>query len=105
MTKDECATLLALVSSLDRQPVDEGIIEMWWRMLKDFSFEECDAAIVPAYQEMRGDYMSSKDVWMIVKRVRSQPVKRQWVKDLHDINEHFECRPGEFGHPRLEVEA
>jgi hypothetical protein len=22
---------------------------------------------------------------------------REWVKDLHDIGEHYECRPGEFG--------
>jgi hypothetical protein len=23
---------------------------------------------------------------------------REWVKDLHDIGEHYECQPGEFGH-------
>ena len=22
---------------------------------------------------------------------------REWVKDMHDMGEHFECRPGEFG--------
>lgn len=22
---------------------------------------------------------------------------REWVKDLHDMGEHFECKPGEFG--------
>jgi hypothetical protein len=22
---------------------------------------------------------------------------REWVKDLHDLGEHFECKPGEFG--------
>ena len=99
MTKDETATLLAFVSSMDRQPVDDGVIEMWWRMLGDFTFEECDAALVPAYRDMTGNYLSSKDVWKEVRRVRSQPVPRQWVLDLHNIGEHFECRPGEFGHP------
>lgn len=23
--------------------------------------------------------------------------EREWVKDMHDMGEHFECRPGEFG--------
>ena len=23
---------------------------------------------------------------------------REWVKNLHDIGEHYECQPGEFGH-------
>ena len=22
---------------------------------------------------------------------------REWVKDMHDLGEHWECRPGEFG--------
>lgn len=26
------------------------------------------------------------------------PDARAWVKAMHDIGEHFECRPGEFGH-------
>ncbi len=100
MTKDETATLLAFASSLDRQPVDDGVIEMWWRMLADFTFEDCNDALIPAYREMTGHFISSKDVWAIVKRKRSQPVPRQWVKDLHDIGEHFECRAGEFGHEK-----
>jgi hypothetical protein len=95
MRKDETATLLALVSSLDRQPVNEGVVEMWWRMLGDYSFEECEAAIIPAYKEMTGNFISAKDVWSQVRRSRSQPVPRQWVKDLHDMGEHFECREDE----------
>jgi hypothetical protein len=27
---------------------------------------------------------------------------REWVSDLHNTGEHFECRPGEFGHPEGE---
>lgn len=27
---------------------------------------------------------------------------REWVLDHHNIGEHFECRPGEFGHPEAE---
>ena len=103
MNKEETATLLAFVSSLDRQPVDDGIIEMWSRMLADYTFEECNAAIIPAYKEMTGNYLSSKDVWAVVRRVRSQPVARQWVKDYHDRGDHWECRPGEFGCKPKEV--
>jgi hypothetical protein len=104
MTREETAELLALVSSMDRQPVDKGVVEMWWRMLGDYTYEECDAALVPAFRDTKNTYLSAKDVWAEVRRVRSQPVPRQWVKDLHNIGEHFECRPGEFGHPK-EVQA
>jgi len=38
MDRGEVATLLAMVSSLDRQPVDEGMVEMWLRVLGEFSF-------------------------------------------------------------------
>jgi len=104
MTKEETAHLLALVSSMDRQPVDEGVIEMWHRMLGDYTFAECDAALVPAYKEMSGHYLSSKDVWSMVRRERSQPKPGGWIEDLHDIGEHFACTPGMFDHPR-EVQA
>jgi hypothetical protein len=105
MTKDETATLLAFVSSLDRQPVDDGVIEMWWRMLGDFTFEECNDAIVPAYREMTGHYLSSKDVWSIVKRVRSQPVAGGWIRDQHHRGEHWACKPGQFDCKPPEVTA
>ena len=32
------------------------------------------------------------------KPVAEVPGKRDWVKKMHDMGEHFECRPGEFGH-------
>lgn len=31
------------------------------------------------------------------ERPAEGPVKRAWVKALHDEGDHFECRPGEFG--------
>lgn len=95
MRKDETATLLAYVSSLDRQPVNDGVIEMWTQMLADYTFEECHKAIIPAYREMTGNFISAKDIWQQVRRERSQPRPRQWVKDLHDIGHHFECREDE----------
>jgi hypothetical protein len=36
----------------------------------------------------------------VQKGVRKSPYvggPREWVKDLHDLGEHFECKPGEFG--------
>lgn len=36
MRRDEVSKLLAMVSSLDRQPVDEGMVEMWLRVLGSF---------------------------------------------------------------------
>ena len=99
MDKSETATILAMVSALDRQPVDDGTIEMWWRMLKDYSFETVEASIIPAYRDTKNTYISAKDVWQEVRRSASQvPSARAWVKDMHDIGEHFECRSGEFGH-------
>jgi hypothetical protein len=104
MDKAETATILAMVSALDRQPVNDANVEMWWRMLKDYSFEKVEAAIVPAYRDTKNTYLSAKDVWLEVRRIAAQPVPRQWVKDLHDMGEHFECRAGEFGHEK-EVQA
>ena len=95
MRIDETATLLAFVSSLDRQPVNDGVIEMWTQMLGDYTYQECFDAIVPAYKEMSGSFISAKDIWLVVRRERSQPRPRQWVYDLHRIGEHFECRPEE----------
>jgi hypothetical protein len=31
------------------------------------------------------------------ERVIETPGLREWVRDLHDMGEHYECRPGEFG--------
>ena len=31
------------------------------------------------------------------ERITEAPGSRDWVKEMHDIGEHFECKPGEFG--------
>lgn len=31
------------------------------------------------------------------ERIAVTPGKRDWVNIMHDLDEHFECRPGEFG--------
>jgi len=98
MDKAETATLLAMVSALDRQPVDEGMVEMWHRLLGGYSFVVCEAAILPAYKESRSGFLTAKGVWDVVRRDALQPVARAWVRDMHDIGEHWECRAGEFGH-------
>jgi len=99
MNKQEMAKVLGMVSALDGQTVDEAKLEMWHRVLGDYGFELVEKCIVPAYKESQGFQLSAKELWQNVRREASQPVKRQWVKDLHEIGEHFECRPGEFGHP------
>jgi gamma-glutamyltranspeptidase len=97
MNKGETAKLLVMVSALDRQPVDDGMVEMWHRMLGEFSFADCEAALIPAYKESRNGFITAKAVWDSVRREFQYPSARQWVEDLHNIGEHFECKPGEFG--------
>ena len=97
MDRGEVATLLAMVSSLDRQPVDEGMVEMWLRVLGEFSFEQCEAALIPAYKESRSGFVTAKAVWEVVRRDGVAVMPRAWVEELHDMGEHWECRPGEFG--------
>ncbi len=97
MDRGEVATLLAMVSSLDRQPVDEGMVEMWLRVLGEFSFEQCEAALIPAYKESRAGFVTAKAVWEVVRRDGVAVMPRAWVEELHDMGEHWECRTGEFG--------
>jgi len=97
MDRGEVATLLAMVSSLDRQPVDEGMVEMWLRVLGEFSFEQCEAALIPAYKESRAGFVTAKAVWEVVRRDGVAVMPRAWVEELHEMGEHWECRAGEFG--------
>jgi len=105
MKREEMSHILTLVSSLDRQPVDEGMIEMWLELFEGYSFETVKAAIIPSYKESKNGFITAKGIYDYIRRDAQYPKPRQWVKDLHDMNEHFECHPGEFGHPKLEVEA
>ena len=41
--------------------------------------------------------VTAKGIWEQVRRERAVGKPRDWVRDLHDIDEHFECRVGEFG--------
>jgi hypothetical protein len=104
MTREEMAKVLGMVSALDGQKVDEAKLEMWFRVLGEYRLDFVEKCIVPAYRECQGIQLTAKELWQHVRREASQPVPRQWVKDLHDIGEHFECRPGEWGHPK-EVQA
>jgi hypothetical protein len=97
MDKAEVANLLVMVSALDRQPVDEGMVEMWHRVLGDYTFEECERALVPAYKDSKSGFLTAKAIYDQVRVSESGPGYRVWVKNLHNIGEHFECRPGEFG--------
>lgn len=98
MTKDEMATLLALISSLDRQTVDEGMVEMWFELLGKYDYEECREAIMPVYKSMKGPFIRARDIYDYVK-AGSTPPSGWWIEQMHDIGEHFACAPGMFGHP------
>jgi len=97
MDRGEVATLLAMVSSLDRQPVDDGMVQMWFRLLGGYGFDECEAALLPAYKDSWNGFITAKSIYDRVAVSESGPGKRVWVQALHDDGEHFECRPGEFG--------
>jgi hypothetical protein len=97
MTEDEMAEIVTMASALDGQIVSESKVAMWLEMLGGFTYEECRAAIIPACKESSSGMVTAKGIWEQVRRDRSQPKPRQWVRDLHDIGEHYECRVGEFG--------
>lgn len=103
MNKQEMAKILGMVSALDNQPVDEAKLEMWHRVLGQYTFTQVEAAIVPAYKESVGLFLSAKELWQHVRRDANQPKPRQWVRELHDIGEHFECRPEECARWKEEV--
>lgn len=104
MTKAEMAEIVSMASALDGQIVSQAKVMMWLEMLDGFTYQECHAAIVPACKEHPSGIVTAKGIYDQVRRKRSQPTARAWVKELHDMGEHFECRAGEFGHP-LEVKA
>ena len=97
MTEDEMSEIVTMASALDGQIVSESKVLMWLEMLGRFTYEECRAAIVPACQESSVGMVTAKGIWELVRRDRAVPKPRDWVRDLHDIGEHFECRAGEFG--------
>ena len=41
--------------------------------------------------------MTAKAVWEVVRRDGVAVMPRGWVEELHEMGEHWECRPGEFG--------
>ena len=97
MNKVEMGEIVALASALDGQIVSEPKVLMWLEMLGHYTYEECREAIIPACQEHPSGIVTAKGIYDQVRRKRSQPVPRQWVKDAHDDGDHWECRPGEFG--------
>ena len=97
VNKVEMGEIVSLASALDGQVVSEPKVLMWLEMLGDYTYEECREAIVPACKEHPAGIVTAKGVYDQVRRKRSQPVPRQWVRDLHDEGDHWECRPGEFG--------
>jgi hypothetical protein len=97
MNKAEMGEILSMASALDGQIVSESKIAMWLEMLGHYTYEECRVAIVPACKESPTGFVTAKGIWEQVRRDRSVGKPRDWVRDLHDIGEHFECGAGEFG--------
>jgi hypothetical protein len=99
MTKAEMLEIISLCSALDGQIVSEPKAVMWLAMFDGYSSAELQAGIIPALRESTSGLVTAKGLFDFVRRVRSQPVARGYVGELHGMGEHFECRPGEFGHP------
>jgi len=97
MTEDEMSEIVTMASALDGQIVSESKVMMWLEMLGHYTYDECRAAIIPACKESVSGIVTAKGIWEQVRRDRSVAKPRDWVRDLHDIGEHFECRAGEFG--------
>lgn len=97
MNKSEMSLILTMVSSLDRQPVDEGMVEMWLEMFRNHEFETVKAAIIPAYKESRSGFLTAKGIYDYIRRNGQYAKPRQWVEDEHERGDHWACRPGEFG--------
>jgi len=92
---------VSMCSALDGQLVSESKVIMWLQMFEGYSYGELVAGIVPALKEASSEMVTAKGLFDVVRRVRVQPVAREWVVALHEIGEHFDCRPGELGHPML----
>lgn len=91
MNREETVKVLTMVSALDGRAADEMQVEMWMRLFENYSFETVEAAILPAYKETDKGFLTAKQVWDVVRREAAQPKHRAWVRELHDIGEHFEC--------------
>jgi len=98
MNKSQMTEIVSLASALDGQIVSESKVLMWMAMLDGFTYEQLKDAIIPACKESPAGMVTAKGLWDVVRREASQPVRRGWVKEMHDIGEHWECRAGEFGH-------
>ena len=101
MNKSEMTEIVSMCSALDGQLVSESKVIMWLQMFEGYSYGELQAGIIPALKEASSGMVTAKGLFDVVRRVRVQPVAREWVVALHEIGEHFDCRPGELGHPML----
>ena len=101
MNKSEMTEIVSMCSALDGQLVSESKVIMWLQMFEGYSYGELVAGIVPALKESSSGMVTAKGLFDVVRRVRAQPVAREYVQALHEIGEHFDCRPGEYGHPEL----
>lgn len=83
MDKVETAKLITMVSALDRQPTDQGMVEMWHRILQEFDFSECEAAVVPAYKEAKG-YVSARGIYAAVKQAREESARQRASLEIRE---------------------
>jgi len=95
MKRSEMVKIVTACAALDRQPFDEVTVEMWLELFDGYSYDTVKAAIIPAYKESKSGFLNAKAVYDVVRREAMQPKPRAWVRDLHDIGEHFECQPEE----------
>lgn len=89
MNKTDTAKLITMVSALDRQPTDQGMVEMWHRVLQEFTFEDCEAALIPAYKESKG-YISARAVYAAVKKLREERATERMSLEIRESSESWE---------------
>lgn len=92
MNKTEVAKLVTLVSGLDRQPTDQAMVEMWHRVLGDYTFSECEAALVPAYKESKG-FISARLVDLMVRKARTEHVQKLESSDRQAVEANTDTAP------------
>lgn len=71
MDREQTARLLTQASLVDNRRITEAHVEQWWRILGDFDFAECEAAVVEHFKTA-STYLQPNHIFAIVKRHREE---------------------------------
>lgn len=71
MNRSEIAQLLTQISALDNRVVDEAGVEMWFRVLGSFDYEDALDA-VPLFFQKSDSYLAPRGLIVEIKNLREQ---------------------------------